>query len=720
MSRNPPTFDQYYASSPSPFSRRSSTFSPLLGGTSSRRISIRTPSLTHAPSGLPGFLRGRGRWRKAAVGVALALVVGLLVLVRSVKSGRFAQVGGFGLDYMGREEAADGGKRLPPVEIAGGTSKLCLLFPWRNECIEEAKRRRDPFEGLRFREDRGRIIYPATIAPPPPPKPGRRPSTVQQEPPDPALQPHPIHHLIRQAKKEWKAKVEGQSKDLRAAITEYERRYKRRPPKGFADWYFYAKANDFVMVDEFDLMMRQVEPFLAVKPSTMVQRHDRLQGFEPEDEKHWLYDKCFTVQLKQHGGVLDAHGPMKNANERTDQMLKLLGGIAKYLPDMNVTFTGHDVPWVVLSGENRALHVERARAGQVLSDAEAEDYKDPWEYDGWAQICPPDSPLRRVPPFDDRMTKGHIYTEPRHKSFIKDHTAAMDLCTHPESQLIHGFTAWPGPRPGLLYPVFVSTTTSMHSDLLIPPIDQYDRRKGDDPAWEDKKENKAFWLGTTTGADLNIEHMRKWSQRPRLCRLPFQAGSITLPYAPSDSNTTGIPGPMGSLTARSQALAQRYFDFKFLGEAKQCHDPKVCAEFEKEFLWRDWAEPEEQNQYKYLVDVDGNGWSGRFHRLMSTNSLVLKQTLFPEWYSDMIQPWVHYVPISTDYSDLWTAMAFFLGDENGVGAHDEIAKEIAAEGKRWTEMHWRWVDMEIYMYRLLLEYSRIIGRSDDNLHSMDM
>lgn len=31
------------------------------------------------------------------------------------------------------------------------------------------------------------------------------------------------------------------------------------------------------------------------------------------------------------------------------------------------------------------------------------------------------------------------------------------------------------------------------------------------------------------------------------------------------------------------------------------------------------------------------------HRLMSTNSLVLKSTIFPEWYQDMIQPWVQCV-----------------------------------------------------------------------------
>ncbi|GAA5999999.1 hypothetical protein JCM10207_006007 [Rhodosporidiobolus poonsookiae] len=716
MSRPPPSFDQYYT--PSPF-RRSSTagslYSPLLSG--SRRVSIRTPVLGQAPSGVPGFLRGRGRWRKVAAGLSLVLfVAGILYVWTDSDSlgeerspGRFWRTGGFGLDYMGREDK-DEAKRLPPIEPKD-QSVGCLMFPWRKDCVA-AQKRQDPFKGLLFIEGAGHLYYPAIQGPPRLIKPGQRPQ--KEEPPDPALQPHPIHHLIRQAKKEWKAKVGRQSTNLNEAITEYKRRYGRRPPKGFADWYFHAKANDFVMVDEFDLMMRQIEPFLAIKPSTMVARHDKIQF----DKDFWIQDKVFTVELKGHGAHVEAHGPMKNVNERTEQMLKLLKNIAKNLPDMNVTFTGHDVPWVVLSGENRERHMQRAKAGQLLSDTEADDPLDDWSYDGWAQICPPNSPIRRVPSFDDRMKSGHIYSEPKQRSYIKDHVQAMDVCTHPETQLIHGFTAWPGPRAGHLYPVFVSTTTSMHSDLLIPPIDQYDRRKGLDPEWERKKYNKVVWRGTTTGADLNLEHMRKWSQRPRLCRLPFHQGSITLPYAASDT-PEGL-GPVTTFTARAQALAQQWFDFKFLEAPKQCDDPAVCKAFENEFLWDDFMEQEEQNEYKYVIDVDGNGWSGRFHRLMSTNSLVLKSTIFPEWYSDMIQPWLHYVPIQTDLSDLWTTMAFFMGDEEGKGAHDEIARELAQAGKEWTEKHWRWEDMEIYMWRLLLEYSRIIGRDDNNLHSHDL
>ena len=94
--------------------------------------------------------------------------------------------------------------------------------------------------------------------------------------------------------------------------------------------------------------------------------------------------------------------------------------------------------------------------------------------------------------------------------------------------------------------------------------------------------------------------------------VPFETGSQTLPYAPSDTLTS--LGPLSSFTSTYKSLASTYFDFAFLGHPTQCNDPQVCKEFEKGFRWDDFMEPDQQNEYKYVIDVDGNGWSGRFHR----------------------------------------------------------------------------------------------------------
>lgn len=43
--------------------------------------------------------------------------------------------------------------------------------------------------------------------------------------------------------------------------------------------------------------------------------------------------------------------------------------------------------------------------------------------------------------------------------------------------------------------------------------------------------------------------------------------------------------------------------------------------------------------YKYLVDVDGMSYSGRFMALLASDSAVLKTTVYQEYFSDWIQPW---------------------------------------------------------------------------------
>lgn len=65
--------------------------------------------------------------------------------------------------------------------------------------------------------------------------------------------------------------------------------------------------------------------------------------------------------------------------------------------------------------------------------------------------------------------------------------------------------------------------------------------------------------------------------------------------------------------------------------------------------------------YRFELDVDGNSWSGRFRRLMLSSVLVLKATIFREYWSDSAIPWLHYVPVSVDYSDLWNILSFFRG-----------------------------------------------------------
>lgn len=51
---------------------------------------------------------------------------------------------------------------------------------------------------------------------------------------------HPVYQLMRDARRDWDAKLARQSKTLKQAVDEYVRRYRRAPPPGFDKWWNYV------------------------------------------------------------------------------------------------------------------------------------------------------------------------------------------------------------------------------------------------------------------------------------------------------------------------------------------------------------------------------------------------------------------------------------------------------------------------------------------------
>ena len=62
---------------------------------------------------------------------------------------------------------------------------------------------------------------------------------------------------------------------------------------------------------------------------------------------------------------------------------------------------------------------------------------------------------------------------------------------------------------------------------------------------------------------------------------------------------------------------------------------------------------EHVTKWKYLIDVEGNGWSARMKLfLFSRRVLFLQDRPYKEWFYKDLKPWVHYVPVNRDLSDL--------------------------------------------------------------------
>ena len=83
---------------------------------------------------------------------------------------------------------------------------------------------------------------------------------------------HPIPKLMADAQTKFKTMIGGQSKTLADAVKEYKRRYRRNPPKGFDEWFEFAKENGVKIIDEYDQLVRDLEPFWGMSGEELRRR----------------------------------------------------------------------------------------------------------------------------------------------------------------------------------------------------------------------------------------------------------------------------------------------------------------------------------------------------------------------------------------------------------------------------------------------------------------
>lgn len=101
------------------------------------------------------------------------------------------------------------------------------------------------------------------------------------------------------------------------------------------------------------------------------------------------------------------------------------------------------------------------------------------------------------------------------------------------------------------------------------------------------------------------------------------------------------------------------------------------------------------------------------------NNVVLQ-----EWYTDRLFPWLHYVPIDVRLHGLHSTLAYFMGllDKGIINGQNvpmspatENALWISQEGKRRAHEAIRREDAQVYLFRLLLEWGRVIDEKREEL-----
>jgi hypothetical protein len=503
------------------------------------------------------------------------------------------------------------------------------------------------------------------------------------------------------------------------------------------------------MPDEYDRIHDDLAPYWGLSPAAF-------RGLEHAHEAH---QETYTL------GRVGAHGVMVVNMSLPNQGMKghlqgayeiadTLAPVQEHLPPFRAVFSPHDNPTVGLSAEWRALALKAVREGRCActdpsfgqsADAYMHldldlDHMPPIESVGWLSGCAKDSPAR-TQPYD----LEHPPAPPTKKTFIHDHLAAMSPCAHPSLLHHHGqFLAheygpgpWSPPAPQFSYSV-----TSLHADIRpATPFNWVEDVPGDVP-WDAKTDNRLLWRGSNTGIWQGAG-MRYWrgTHRNRMVALADRTrGAADVLVADAADE------PVQTKTLPLRRLNRALLDLEFSGSPLNCDDT-TCPELQRMFEWDESMDYRTAGDYKYVMDVrarrprapvrprsraqvDGNGWSSRFKRLITSHALIFKATAYPEWFTERLQPWVHYVPVQLDYSDLYDALVFFRGDAAGAGAHEHLAKKIALAGREWSQTFWRREDITAYNFRcvaacvsargreltgrrLMLEYGRLMSFDRD-------
>ena len=486
-------------------------------------------------------------------------------------------------------------------------------------------------------------------------------------------QEHPVEALMRQAKDDFERLQEKQSQNYTAAHAEYKRRYMIEPPQGFEAWYEFAAAHNSSIIDDFDMIFDQVSPFLRISGRDVKKMMKDVQD-APRSEV-WVCK--YTGQMARtrcthHRRSYDRHiGMLFNT---------LMGNVTAPLPDIQFLVNHLDEP-TLLVPPSSGSHDEGIFTLTKMSRQPI--------WDAVTGFCQYQQNIRGA------WTKKSVETHGL--PFVTDTSSSMDLCHHPEYRGMHGFLMSP-PTFRLIegsIPILSTGSASTMDDVLYPspaymePEFKYD--EAHDTDWQYKRKN-LYWAGSTTGGFAKDGRWRDF-HRQRFVRLAKNLEKRKHYYLREEKGMVR--------RVASTFMNSRLFDVAFT-RLLHC-DVRSCSDQEAYFDVKSWADKDRALQSQLVFDLDGNGISGRYYKLLASKSTPLKQTLFQEWHDERLVPWLHYIPVSQSLDELPEMVLYLTSTEAG----QKVAREVAEQGRDWFSKAFREVDMTIYTWRLLLELARL-------------
>lgn len=490
--------------------------------------------------------------------------------------------------------------------------------------------------------------------------------------------------------------IAGQSKTLKDAMTRYEQRYGISPPRGFSEWFKYAQQHD-ALIDEYDGLMEDLIPFRNLSGLEIRQRTEALATasdvsmitLSPEGMNISL-SKVLSPDVKRWG------------SERGSAFVDIIktGGFLSSLSNMSIAINERAESRILDIGKEISLPLEK------VPDWRGEGST--WGH--YSKLCNSTryiSIQRHSEEFDEKLE-------------LRDEEK-IDYCASPGEHHTHGIFFSNFRTIDTLMPLFSNGKAVAFKDILIPSSyhwkagEYYQIENETDTPWN-LKTDKLWWRGASSGGGY-YPSSYDYFHRQRFVRIANTLGNQNVfmklsgrqwtPY--TDRAELDVRIAILNVNRTDDDAALNQFDPEMLldvafTEAMECGD--YCKEMELRYRFTVHSHMQVNWKHKFLMDLDGYGYSARFRSFLESSSLVFKSTIIREWFSDRVIPWLHYVPVSTRYNEIAPIWAWFL-DPRG----QKHAQRMAAEATRAIRTHVRRQDMMVYVYRLLIEWARII--SDD-------
>lgn len=559
------------------------------------------------------------------------------------------------------------------------------------------------------------------------------------------LRPTPVSTIARARTQSdaWIASA-GKSQSLEAAVSEYKERYGIPPPPNFDKWYDFAASVKSPVLDTFDQIHADLLPYWGTQPHVLRQRTTHLLE-HPSLSMGGIIVKDGEVDISPH-----IHGTHRWMMDVTKEMI---GPFAQFLPDMQIAFNLDDECRVSVPLDRMTAYTDeglkvRAKLSTkqklqsfsstqeppwadsfLNADESIWDQKSPWFldrskrqifYEWISPTCPADSPVNTYRWWNRKAECLGCSAPHMTNGFVSDWALSGDLCHQPDLAYLHGVLLSPSAMAPsqTLFPVFSQSRLSNFADILYPSPWNFGEKVEieTNDSISNQKLNSVYWRGASSDG-FAIHGTWHTFLRARFVHMASHAkfsirAKSLFSLIPSRSSIVSSLRSFSPRTSSSNPQKTSSADYlvvnvSFVGNFNRC-DERDCAAEHITFYGSSTAEPppsidfQEHWRHRHLIDLDGAAFSGRFLPFLKSGSLPYRAALFRTWWEERVHAWRHFVPLDVRLSDLWSAVGY-LG---GPGLAD--ADDIAQAGREWALKALRKEDMQVYMFRLLLEWGRLV------------